>query len=76
MCECRALLVYRGSADLDVAGGRRGVTTEAEEKVCRKVLHFDGVLWVSVGRNRSSIDLTYARQYFEAVASSKACAPC
>jgi hypothetical protein len=30
-------------ADLDVAGRGRGVATEAEEKVCRKVLHFDGL---------------------------------
>jgi hypothetical protein len=47
---------------LDVAGGRRGVTTKAEEKVCRKVLHFDGWL-MSLVKNRSSIDLTCGCQY-------------
>lgn len=43
---------------LDVFGGGRGVSTEAEEKVGCEVLHFDGVVWMSSVKNRSSIDLT------------------
>jgi hypothetical protein len=48
--------------DLDVAGGRRGVTTETEEEVGCEVLHCDGWLRSSFG-NRSSINLTYYYQY-------------
>jgi hypothetical protein len=33
----------RKYANLDVAGRGRGVATEAEEEVCREVLHFDGL---------------------------------
>ena len=48
---------------LDVFGGGRGVSTEAEEKVGCEVLHFDGGVWVSWVKNRSSIDLTCCCQY-------------
>jgi hypothetical protein len=50
--------------DLDVAGGRRGVTTKAEEKVCCEVLHCDGGVWLSC-KNRSSINLTCYCQYMQ-----------
>jgi hypothetical protein len=60
---------------LDVAGGGRGVATEAEEKVCREVLHCDGCLG-SCSRNRSSIDLTCCYQYIRIQLSREACVPC
>ena len=45
---------------LDVLGGRGGVSTEAEEEVCREVLHCGCWLVDGGGKNRSSIDLTCA----------------
>jgi hypothetical protein len=58
---------------LDVAGGGRGVATEAEEQVCREVLHSDG--WLGSLRNRSSIDLTCVCEY-DRVAICRRVLPC
>lgn len=51
ICECCALNCTVACADLDVGSRGRGVTTKAEEKVCREVLHFDVWVDVSLGRN-------------------------
>lgn len=57
-CEPPHSDYYSESSDLNIGGGRRGVTTKAKEKVCGEVLHCEGSLLVSLVWNRSSIDLT------------------